>query len=92
MQILLILLQSEKMVALCHLFVSHSMMKGTTVSYMAGSKHEDALEDPMPLASEHAADVDGAPVDGVSEEETLSVVTLLDRAGVCVDLLILPTS
>jgi hypothetical protein len=61
------------MAALHCLFVSLAIMKGTMQSYMEGSKSEDALEDPMPLASELAADVDGAPVDGVSEEETLSM-------------------
>ena len=91
-QILLILVRSEKMAALRRLFVHLSMLKGTTASYMAGSKPEDTPEDPTPLASELAADEDGAPVDGVSEEETLSIVTLSARTGACGDRLDMPIS
>jgi hypothetical protein len=87
-QILQILLRMEKMAALCRLFALLGMLKGTTVSYMAGTIPKDSLEDPTPLvlASEHATDDDGAPVEGVSKEETLSIVTLSARTGACTDL------
>jgi hypothetical protein len=83
-QILQVLLRLEKTMALHRLFASRGMLKGTTASYMAGTTPQDSLEDPTLLASEHAADEDGAPVEGLFEE-TLSIVTLSARTGAYTD-------
>jgi hypothetical protein len=84
-QILRLLLRLQKLLVLHHLFSSRRMLRGTTTSYMAGTS-EDTQEDPMPLTSENTADNDGAPIEGVAEEETLSIVTLSGRMGACVNI------
>ncbi len=65
------------------------MLKGTMASYMAGVMDgEDPQEDPTPLGSEHTfpgADKDEMPVDSIHDEETLSIVTLLVKAGASVN-------
>ncbi|KAF8256793.1 hypothetical protein EI94DRAFT_1849394 [Lactarius quietus] len=76
-QMLRVLLRLQKILALRHLFASHGMMKGTMALYMAGTTVEVTQEDATPLASENAADEEEAPVEGVSDKETLSIVTLL---------------
>ena len=87
-QILQVLVRLDKIAALCCLFASHGMLRGTTAEYMAGTIAEDSHEDPTPLASEIAVDEDGAPIEGDSEEETLSIVTLSARTGVHVNIYI----
>jgi hypothetical protein len=87
-QILQTLLQLEKMAALRRLFTSKTMLKGTTVSYMASVMYgENTHEDLTPLASEPMlleVGEDGRPVDGVCKEETLSLVTLSAATGASV--------
>lgn len=87
-QILQVLVRLDKIAALRRLFASHGMLRGTTAEYMAGTIAEDSHEDPTPLASEIAVDEDGAPIEGDSEEETLSIVTLSARTGVHVNIYI----
>ena len=87
-QILQVLVRLDKIAALRRLFASHGMLRGTTAEYMAGTIAEDSHDDPTPLASEIALDEDGAPIEGDSEEETLSIVTLSARTGVHVNIYI----
>ena len=87
-QILQVLVRLDKIAALRRLFASHGMLRGTTAEYMAGTIAEDSHDDPTPLASEIAVDEDGAPIEGDSEEETLSIVTLSARTGVHVNIYI----
>ena len=81
-QILQTLLRLEKLAALRRLFASQGMLKGTTASYMAGITRG---EDPTSEPTIPEADEDGAPVDSVREEETLSLVTLSVATGASVD-------
>ncbi len=83
-QILQVLLRLEKILVLYRLFASCGMLKGMMASYMAGTTVEDSQEDPTLLASENT-DEDGAPVEGVTDEETLSIVTLSVKTGACVN-------
>ena len=87
-QILQVLVRLDKIAALRRLFASHGMLRGTTAEYMAGTIAEDSHDDPTPLASEIAVDEDGAPIEGDSEEETLSIVTLSARTGAHVNIYI----
>ncbi|KAF8259080.1 hypothetical protein EI94DRAFT_1774021 [Lactarius quietus] len=77
------LLRWEKLAALHHYFTSLGMLKGTTAAYMAGvADGEDPQEDPTPPDSGRSAsgpDKDGIAVDGVNDEETLSIVSLSVR-------------
>ena len=78
-QILKVLLRLQKLLALRRLLRSRGMLRGTTSSYMAGTG-EDTQEDPMP--PEDVADEGGAPIEGIAEDETLSIVTLSGQTGV----------
>ena len=71
----------------CH-FTSHGTLRGTTAEYMAGTIAENSHEDPTPLASEIAVDEDGAPIEGDSEKETLSILTVSAKTGVHVNIYI----
>ena len=77
-QILKVLLRLQKLLALRCLLCSHGMLRGTTSSYMAGTG-EDTQEDPTP--PEDVADEGGTPIEGVAEDETLSIITLSGQTG-----------
>jgi hypothetical protein len=84
-QIVLTLLQLHKMAAARQCFTLLGMLKGTTTTYVVGVMDG---EDPQEHGSEHTfpgADEEGVPVDGVRDEETLSLVTLCMRTGASVD-------
>jgi hypothetical protein len=84
-QIVLTLLWLHKMAAACQCFTSLGMLKGTTTTYVVGVMDG---EDPQEHGSEHTfpgADKEGVPVDGVCDEETLSLVTLCMRTGASID-------
>ena len=85
-QNLQVLVWLDKIAALrCH-FTSHGTLRGTIAEYMAGTIAENSHEDPTPLASEIAVDEDGAPIEGDSEKETLSILTLSAKTGVHVNI------
>ncbi|KAF8265989.1 hypothetical protein EI94DRAFT_1441224, partial [Lactarius quietus] len=88
-QMMVSFLRSEKMAALHRYFTLLGMLKGMMAAYMAGIMDgEDPQEDLTPPDSDRSAsgpDKDGMAVDGVNNEETLSIVTLSVRTGASAD-------
>jgi hypothetical protein len=87
-QIVVTLLQLHKMAAARQHFTLLSMLKGTATTYMVGIMDGDEPQEDLTLhGSGHSfpgAD-EGVPVDGVHDEESLSLVTLFMRKGVSID-------